>query len=178
MAVASIILCGIIALIGYFVYRQSTQKTQSNYNLPPGPKPLPILGNIKDLPPNDGTPEYQHWLKHKDRYGGLSSVTVMGMTLVIIHDKKAAQELLEHQHSSKTSGRPAMVMANKLCGYDSILVCQGYNSTFRRGRKYLHRELGTTVSAAQFRGVQEIEVKCQLVRGLNEPEKWLQHFKT
>lgn len=175
MAIASLtLLWGIIALVGYLVYQQSTQT--SRRKLPPGPKPLPILGNIKDFPP-DGTPEYQHWLKHKDLYGGISSVTVMGMTLVVIHDRKAAHDLLE-QTAGKTSGRPTMVMANKLCGYESIVLCQGYNPTFRRYRKYLHQELGTKVSAAQFRHVQEIEVNRQLVRALNEPGKWLEHFKT
>lgn len=170
MAIASLIVCGIIALIGYLFYQQqSTGKSKSQRKLPPGPKPLPILGNLKDFPPN-GTAEYQHWIKHKDLYGGISSVTVMGMTLVIIHDKKAAHELLE-QTSSKTSGRPTMVMANKLCGYESIVLCQSYNPTFRRCRKYLHQELGTKVSAAQFRGVQETEVNRQLVRVLNEPGK-------
>lgn len=79
------------------------------------------------------------------------------MTLVIIHDKKAAHELLE-QTSSKTSGRPTMVMANKLCGYESIVACQGYTSMFRRYRKFLHQTLRTKVSAAQFRDIQEVEV--------------------
>jgi hypothetical protein len=174
MTVTSLILWGIIALVGYVVFQQSSRKDRRQ--LPPGPKPLPILGNIKDFP-SDGMPEYQHWLKHKDLYGGVSSVTVLGMTLVIIHDKKAAQDLLE-QAASKTSGRPTMIMANKLCGYESIVVCQGYNPTFRRYRKYLHQELGTKVSAAQFRDAQEIEVNRQLVRALKEPDKWLEHFKT
>ncbi|KAF2808266.1 O-methylsterigmatocystin oxidoreductase [Mytilinidion resinicola] len=175
MVISSLMLWGIAVLVSYLVYQHSSQK--SRRKLPPGPKPLlPILGNIKDFPP-DGMPEYQHWLKHKRLYGGVSSVTVMGMTLVIIHDKKAARELLV-QTSSKTSGRPTMVMANKLCGYESIVLCQGYTPTFHRYRKYLQQELGTKVSAAQFRDAQEIEVNRQLVRSLKEPEKWLEHFKT
>lgn len=71
-----------------------------------------------------------------------------------------------------------MTMANKLCGYESIVVCQEYNPTFRRYRKLLHRELGTKVSASAFNGAQEIEVNRQLVRALNEPGKWLEHLKT
>lgn len=157
------------------LYRRQFQQ-QRAHKLPPGPKPLPLLGNIRDFPPK-GTLEYQHWMAHKDLYGDISSVTVMGMTLVLIHNKEMAHELLEKM-ASKTSGRPTMVMANKLCGYESIVVCQGYTPTFRRYRKYLHQELGTTVSAARFRDTQEIEVGRQLVRTLKEPGKWLGHCKT
>lgn len=165
----------IFALISYVVYRFSS-KGKSQSRLPPGPKPLPVLGNAQDFPPA-GVPDFQHWLRHKDLYGPISSVTVLGMTLVIIHDRKAAHDLLE-QNASKTSGRPTMVFANKLCGYESIVLCQGYSSTFLRYRKLLHRELGTKVSAAQFRDAQEAEVNRQLVRALKTPEKWLEHYRT
>lgn len=165
----------IVALITYIPYRWLyTRKIQRNY--PPGPRPLPIVGSLRDFPAA-GVPEFQHWLKHKDVYGPISSVTVLGMTLVLVHDKKAAHDLLE-QSATKTSGRPSMVFANQLCGYESITLCQGYTSTFRLHRKLLHRELGTKVAAAQFQDTQEIEVGRQLVRALNEPEKWLDHFKT
>lgn len=69
-------------------------------------------------------PEYQHWLKHKDMYGGISSENVMGMTLIIVHDKQAAHDLLE-QAAAETSGQLTMVMANKLCGYGNIPLSQG-----------------------------------------------------
>ncbi|KAM0351724.1 hypothetical protein ACHAPU_002236 [Fusarium lateritium] len=92
---------------------------------PPGPKPFPLIGNLRDFPAPD-VPEYQHWLQHKDLYRPVSSVTLLGTTLVIIHDKKAAQDLLE-KASIKTSGRPSITFANKLCGYERIVLCQGYN---------------------------------------------------
>ncbi|KAF5681229.1 hypothetical protein FHETE_18 [Fusarium heterosporum] len=143
---------------------------------PPGPRPFPLIGNVRDFPRQD-VPEYQHWLQHKDLYGPVSSVTLFGTTLVIIHDKKAAQDVLE-KASMKTSGRPSMTFANKLCGYERIVLCQGYNRTFRQYRKMLHQELGTKASATQFHEAQEIEVNRQLVRVLNEPDKWLAHLKT
>jgi len=174
MATASWTQWGLFALLGYVLFQWLTHK--GRLKLPPGPKPLPVLGNILDFPPT-GKPEYEHWMAHKALYGGISSVTVMGMTLVIIHDKRLAHELLE-KTAAKTSGRPTMVMANKLCGYESIVLCQDSNPTFRRCRKYLHQELGTTVSAAQFRDVQEMETGRHLVRALKEPKRWLEHCKT
>jgi hypothetical protein len=36
--------------------------------LPPGPRKLPLVGNITDLPPS-GKLEYLHWFEHKDLYG-------------------------------------------------------------------------------------------------------------
>ena len=39
-------------------------------------------------------PEYQDRLKHKNTYGGVNSVSVLEMTLVIFHDKQAAHDLL------------------------------------------------------------------------------------
>lgn len=81
-----------------------SSRRQASVGLPPGPKGLPILGNINDLPP-PGKPEYEHWLEHKERYGPLSSVTVLGQSLIIIHDKEVAFELME-KRASKYSGRP------------------------------------------------------------------------
>lgn len=155
-------------------YLRSQQK--GHRSLPPGPKPWPLLGNMADFPPA-GMPEHLHWLQHKDLYGGLSSVTVMGTTLVLIHDRRMAHELLE-QTSLKTSGRPEMMMANKMCGYEAITICQSYTPMFRRYRKLLHMELGTKTAAAQFQGLQEDEVKRQLMRALRDPDNWLEHYKT
>ena len=143
----------------------------------PGPTPLPLLGNITSLPPTNSTPEYLHWLKHKDTYGPLSAVSVLGTTLIIIHDRNLAHELLEKE-ASKTAGRPEMVMANELCGYRRIVLCQSYTPAFKQSRKFLHRELGTMTAAKQFRGAQESEVGRQLVRTLKEPERLLEHFGT
>ncbi|KAK6507201.1 hypothetical protein TWF481_005651 [Arthrobotrys musiformis] len=163
-----------IPLVVYLIYRYAFQNRHRR--LPPGPKPLPLLGNIFDLPP-PGVPEYQHWLKHKDKYGGISSVSALGMTLVIIHDRKIVYDLLE-QGASKTSGRPYMLFANELCGYESMVLFQGNTSLLRRYRKLLHQELGTKVSVTQFRGAQELEVNRQLVRSLKQPGTWFKNLET
>jgi hypothetical protein len=46
---------------------------KKNGPLPPGPKGLPLIGNILDLPTGKEH-EWKHWLKHKDLYGRYSFV--------------------------------------------------------------------------------------------------------
>lgn len=170
MAFLTLTLLAISVLIYYITCRYLHPKNQI-----PGPRPLPLLGNIRDLP-LDGALEHQHWLKHKDLYGPISSVSVLGMTLIIIHDKKLAHNILD-QSASKTSGRPTMVMAGELCGYSNTMICQSYTPAFRQSRKFLHRELGTKVLAAQFHDVQETEVARQLARVLRAPDTLLSNFR-
>jgi hypothetical protein len=165
-----------VAVVGLIVYKAvSSSPSQRKLRLPPGPKPLPLLGNINDLPP-PGAVEHEHWLKHKDLYGPISSVTIMGKTLIIIHDAKITHDLLELA-SIKTSGRPTSVFANQMCGYGNVIPSQGYTGTFRYMRKLLHRELGTRTLSDRFQHLQEAEVNYQLVRTLNQPEKALEHYK-
>jgi hypothetical protein len=55
---------GVVALYALLEPRRRKARGQ----LPPGPSPLPIVGNIKDLPPK-GKQDWVHWLEHKSTYG-------------------------------------------------------------------------------------------------------------
>ncbi|KAJ5154053.1 uncharacterized protein N7500_009492 [Penicillium coprophilum] len=135
-------------------------------NLPPGPKGKFLIGNLFDLP-SAGTQEWQHWLKHKDLYGivspivfeqrlnlagPISSVTVLGQTLIIVNDRDLAFQILE-KNSIKHSSRPHLVFAHDLV-------------------------IGTRESAAKFNGFLELEARRFAYRVLHAPEKFIDHNRT
>ncbi|KAL6892167.1 cytochrome P450 [Trichoderma evansii] len=170
------IIISIIALIGYILYHQFFRKKDALLGLPPGPKALPIIGNLLEFPPA-GTPDFQHWLKFKDLYGPLSSVTVLGQTMVIFHDRQAAYEVM-NKMSLKTSSRPKTVFAYELCGFENYTAGRSYDATFRLHRKLMHQQAGTKMLAARFNEIQDVESRHLLQHILDDPENLIKHFKT
>jgi hypothetical protein len=59
----------------YLIWRLYTKS--KSLPLPPGPKGLPIVGNLYDLPP-EGTVDFLHWIKHRDLYGSSSVPSFRG----------------------------------------------------------------------------------------------------
>ncbi|KAF5606611.1 oxidoreductase [Fusarium subglutinans] len=151
-------------------------RTRPRKNLPPGPKPIPILGNIRDMP-DATTPAYQHWIKFKDLYGPISHVSILGQSFIILHDRDAADAILE-KTSIKTSGRPQFFFGNIMCGYNQILSFKPYDKSLKQHRKLVHQQLGTKTAASRFRDVQDVESRRLLLRILESPEKLSAHIKT
>lgn len=59
-------------------------KNAGRPGLPPGPKGLPLIGNLSDMPP-PGVLEAHHWLKHKELYGGFLFFAMWLSHLVMHH---------------------------------------------------------------------------------------------
>ncbi|PHH69952.1 hypothetical protein CDD82_7420 [Ophiocordyceps australis] len=168
---ASLILIqALIILISLAIYRRRTSHGKAP--LPPGPPPLPIIGNLYDMPPPE-TAEYKHWLKHKDVYGPISSVRLFNQVIVLIHDKQAA-----HDICTRHSGRPASKFAFDVCGAGKWLVGQQPGETFRRYRKMISVQFGSKEAVSKFNSLQDMETKRLLVKMANEPEKVVETLYT
>ncbi|RAL13463.1 cytochrome P450 [Aspergillus homomorphus CBS 101889] len=162
----------LLILAGYLATTLTSRKKHPP--LPPGPPRKPIIGNLNDLP-RPGQKDWLHWLKHKELYGPISSLSVFGQTIIILNEARHAVDLLE-KRSAIHSSRPQQNFA-EMSGWDNVLGSVKSTERLRETRKNLHREIGSNKSVARFNDVQTAEVGRFLVRVLASPGNLIQHIR-
>jgi len=105
------------------------KRTASQLLYPPGPKPLPFVGNLFDIPRKNDWLVYQEWAKTYGNYlrngkrvsliwfllrvGDVVHTQALGQHIIILDSVKAAHDIFERR-SADYSGRPATVMFTQL----------------------------------------------------------------
>ncbi|KAJ7726908.1 cytochrome P450 [Mycena metata] len=141
--------------------------------LPPGPRGLPIIGNLLDMPKEDA---WVHWLHHKDTYGPISSLTALGRHFIIISDMQTTMELLE-KRSTVYAGRPTFTFAGEMIGWDQQLIMSQYGERFRAMRLLLKGFIGSKSAIVPFQGTQEVETRYFLARLLENPDNLIANVR-
>ncbi|OOF95350.1 hypothetical protein ASPCADRAFT_207823 [Aspergillus carbonarius ITEM 5010] len=171
----SLLMRAIVALAGFYFLKSFLTRKKLPAPLPPGPKPSPFIGNLRDLP-SPGEHDWLHWYKHKELYGPISSVTVFGETLIILNDAQLAVELLEKRsviYSDRPSGH-----FTEMAGFGDVLTTKNNNDyRVRAQRKLFRQQIGSNASVARFNPIQEAEVGRFLIRVLDNPGDLRDHIR-
>ncbi|KAG2105137.1 cytochrome P450 [Suillus discolor] len=114
--------------------------------LPPGPRPIPFLGNVLQMDTKRPWLTYTAWGK---TYGNIIHCCLLAIDLIIINSQTIAQELLE-KRSANYSTRP-VIRTNELAGLDFITGVLPYGETLRRHRKIFHQVLRADISVSYHR---------------------------
>ncbi|KAG8906531.1 hypothetical protein FRC01_007989 [Tulasnella sp. 417] len=95
-----------LSILGYYM----TAKRHSNR--PPGPPPLPVIGNMLDMPRS----KYAlGWAELGQKYGPVVWLAIPGQKILILNSIEATKELLDKRGSNYVD-RPKWVMAGELMG--------------------------------------------------------------
>ncbi|KAI1453098.1 putative cytochrome P450 [Annulohypoxylon moriforme] len=131
---AVMIFAGIIALLCLYVIRRRVGS--SHLPLPPGPRPLPIIGNVHQAPKSHSWKQFHAWGK---TYGPIFHLNMLGQHVIVLSTSKAAHELLA-KRGATFSDRPRLVLAGELAlkGLNTLLM--PYDDRFR-----LHQRLENSV---------------------------------
>lgn len=109
---------------------------------PPGPKPLPLIGNLFDFARENESAAYLN-MAHK--YGDLVFLSALGINVLIVNDFQTANELFE-KRSANYSDRHESPMINHLMGWDWSFGHMRYGERWKNHRKMFHRQFQQSVA--------------------------------
>ena len=88
-------------------YRRNVASNPKRLPYPPGPKRLPVVGNLLEMPLEYPWLTYTEWAK---KYGDIIYTSAFGQEMIILSSPEAATDILE-KPSLNYSDRPLMPMA-------------------------------------------------------------------
>ncbi|KAI0647812.1 CyP450 monooxygenase [Trametes meyenii] len=139
--------------------------------LPPGPKPLPIVGNAFSMPKTAPWAAYRDMSTH---YGEIVSFQLLGQRVMILGTVKAALELLE-KRSANYSDRPVSPMI-ELIGWEWDFGFMPYGQVWRQHRRLFWQHFHPGV-VAKYHSIQREASGKFLQRLLTSPARLEDHIR-
>ncbi|KAJ8449622.1 hypothetical protein Cgig2_005644 [Carnegiea gigantea] len=127
--------------------------------LPPGPRPLPTIGNLHML----GHLPHRTLAKLAHKYGPILSLRLGHVPAIVVSCPKAAGLFLK-RHDAIFAGRP-MIQATEILSYGARgMDCAQYGKYWRRVRKMCTLHLLNPTKVASFEGLRRVEIEAAVRR--------------
>ncbi|PBK75824.1 cytochrome P450 [Armillaria solidipes] len=139
--------------------------------LPPGPKGLPLIGNLWDVPVEYPWVTYARW---SSTYGDIIYLDTPGNPTVVINSAQAAVDLLE-KRSGNYSDRPDFTMVH-LSGWGFDFGFMRYSDWWRMHRRMFHQYFQPRAVPAYY-PVQMRTTSVLLQQLLKSPDAFARHVR-
>ncbi|TBU28336.1 cytochrome P450 [Dichomitus squalens] len=147
--------------------------SKKRFKLPPGPKPLPVIGNVLQVPKGYEWLQYARWGRE---YGPILYLNFLGERVFILNSQQAAVDILE-KNMNVYSDRPRnMVMASELIGWNRAVALNPGGAQHRRLRRLLSKSLNST-AVRDYRSLQEQSAQTLVRLLLQSPKDFLKHIR-
>ncbi|KZT00608.1 cytochrome P450 [Laetiporus sulphureus 93-53] len=142
-------------------------------HLPPGPRPIPIIGNAHQMPVKYTQKGLSAW---SSLYGDVIYAELFGSSMIILNSMQAAKALLDHR-SAKYSDRPRFTLLRELLGWKRISAFLPYDKQWRQHRQWIQAAYNDAKVLTSYRSMQQRETYFLLSELCSSPSQFELHFK-
>lgn len=182
-----------LAFVGIWLVKALLSRKTQSAPLPPGPKGLPLIGNVFDMPESHDWLKFTEWnQRHGNEHlhntivsrivtlnrttGDIVHISLMGQHVTILGSITRAINMLD-KRSTIYSGRPLLTMGGDLVGWSNTLALTQYGERFREYRRLAHKLFGSRIQVEKYHDLEEHETRKFLSRVLHGPENVAGHIR-
>ncbi|KAH9840008.1 cytochrome P450 [Rhodofomes roseus] len=163
----------VIALAAYCLFRSFWENRRTRLlPFPPGPRFIPLLGNVHQLPVDFPYLQFRKW---GQMFGDVFFLKVFRRPTLVINSVHVAKELLAHRGAKYSDRFPSHLIT--VMGLEVSTPFIGYGDTWRRHRKLMQVGFGDQGALARLRPVQQREIVGLLSRLSQDPDAFDSHIK-
>ncbi|PSR76828.1 hypothetical protein PHLCEN_2v8209 [Hermanssonia centrifuga] len=159
-------------LFGLF-WKLTKELGKTPSRLPPGPRPLSIIGNVHQLPVSN---QHEIFFEWGQKYGDLIYARLFQTPVVITNSIQVARDLMERR-GSNFSDRPNFVLFNELMGWGAVLTHLPYGEKFRKQRKWFQAAFQSKTALHAFQALQRRETYVLLTGLTDSSNAFRSHLK-
>ncbi|TFK67985.1 cytochrome P450 [Pluteus cervinus] len=146
--------------------------TRPRLHLPPGPRPLPFIGNVLDIPSIHPEERFSEW---GDKYGDVVHIHIFGQPMLVLNSLQATRDLMD-KRSAIYSDRPRFVLFSELMGWQAASTHVRYGARFRKHRRFIQQTFNQR-AIATLRPLQEQETLIFLQGLTQSPKSYVDHLR-
>ncbi|KAI0043715.1 cytochrome P450 [Auriscalpium vulgare] len=140
--------------------------------LPPGPRPLPFLGNVLDMPRKHEWKTFTRW---REVYGDVTYVTIFGRPMVFLSSAEAASDLLD-KRSARYSDRPSFPLTDLIGHNEFNFGFMPYGKRWQASRRLFARRFGKN-ALPESHDAHRAAVGVLLSNLLDKPDEFPSHLR-
>ncbi|KZT66768.1 cytochrome P450 [Daedalea quercina L-15889] len=147
-------------------------RRRNHLRLPPGPKQVPLLGNVHQLPSTYQHHVFAEWGK---QFGDLVYARFFSTPVLVLNRLHTARALLE-KRGAKYSSRPSFIYQKDIVQFDHLIL-MSYTDRWKRHRRWFQNALLARNTLNTYEPMRRNEVQTMLRDILREPGEALGHIR-